>query len=192
MKLGDKVTTQRLILRHWDKTKDGNAFFRLSNDPQVMAFFPHRRSREESDQLMNVIANMITENGYGWTAVALKETGQVIGMAGIAAVRDDFPNGPGTEIGWRFLPEFWHQGYATEAASAFLEYGFEVLGLNEIMAFAVQGNAKSFAVMERIGMRLDEAREFDHPSIPDERAELRRHNTYAITRDEWLKQKTAG
>lgn len=192
MKPGDKVTTARLILRHWDKTKDGDVFHRLSNDAQIMEFFPHRRTREEADKMFGVIANMITEHGYGWTAVALKSTGQVIGMAGIAPVHGDFPNGPGTEIGWRFLPEFWHQGYATESASAFLDYGFEVLGLEKIMAFAVQTNAKSFAVMERIGMRLDKNLSFDHPNIPADRDDLRRHDTYVITRDEWLKQKTAG
>lgn len=192
MKPGDKILTQRLILRHWDKTKDGDAFHRLNNDPQVMTFFPHRRSRKEADDLMNLIANRITTDGYGWTAVELKDTNQIIGMAGIAAVQPDFPNGPGTEIGWRFLPEFWHQGYATEAAQAFLNYGFDVLGVNEIMAFAVQTNEKSFAVMERIGMQQDQSRSFDHPNVPDSRDDLRRHDTYVISRNKWLKQKTAG
>lgn len=59
------------------------------------------------------------------------------------------------EIGWRLAPEFWGHGYVTEAAEAWLAYGFETLGLEEIVSFAVKDNSRSTAVMERLGMVAD-------------------------------------
>jgi RimJ/RimL family protein N-acetyltransferase len=63
------------------------------------------------------------------------------------------PLGPCVEIGWRLAREHWGQGYATEAARAWLAHGFEVLELAEIVAFTDAGNARSLAVMARLGMR---------------------------------------
>ena len=57
--------------------------------------------------------------------------------------------------GYRFVPEAWGRGYATEAAEASLAYGFDVLGLDEIVAVAYPDNAASRRVMEKIGMRYD-------------------------------------
>jgi RimJ/RimL family protein N-acetyltransferase len=95
-----------------------------------------------------------------------------------------FPQGT-IEIGWRLAPEYWGKGYATEAAEAWLAFGFETLGLDEIVSFAVAGNRRSTAVMERIGMKADPASDFDHPAIGDDYAHLRRHVTYRLSRADW-------
>jgi ribosomal-protein-alanine N-acetyltransferase len=60
----------------------------------------------------------------------------------------------------------WGKGYATEAAAAALDFGFEEAGLTEIVSFTTVSNARSRAVMERIGMTHDPADDFDHPGIP--------------------------
>ncbi len=62
---------------------------------------------------------------------------------------------PVVEIGWTLLPAFWGRGYATEAARAALAYGFEIVGLEEIVSFTMVENRASRRVMERIGMTYD-------------------------------------
>jgi RimJ/RimL family protein N-acetyltransferase len=68
------------------------------------------------------------------------------------------------EVGWRLARDAWGHGYATEAARAALAFGFRELGLAEIVSYTTLGNARSIAVMERLGMRRDI--EFEHPLIP--------------------------
>ena len=64
----------------------------------------------------------------------------------------------------------------------------EQRNLAEIVSFAVADNVRSTAVMKRIGMRPDPARDFDHPGVPDSHPQLRRHVLYAITADEWRRR----
>lgn len=73
--------------------------------------------------------------------------------------------------------------WATEAAHGALYMGFEVLKLPEIVSFTVPSNIRSRAVMERLGMRMDEGT-FEHPGVP-ERHPLRTHCSYRLSRDAW-------
>src|SRR5262249_40072607 len=84
---------------------------------------------------------------------------------------------PCTEISWRLAAEFWGHGYATEAATAALKFGFETVGLSEIVAFAGPANLRSRRVMDRIGMVRDPNDDFDHPGLPGGHL-LRRHVLY--------------
>jgi RimJ/RimL family protein N-acetyltransferase len=84
-------------------------------------------------------------------------------MAGLDPVDEGLPF-HGVEIGWRLARGAWGRGYATEAARAVLEYGFGTLGLHEILAIAAAGNARSHAVMKRLGMVHDH--DFDDPNEP--------------------------
>ena len=91
------------------------------------------------------------------------------------------PFGPAVEIGWRLARAYWGRGYATEAAEAALAHAFGPLGLREVVAFTVPGNAASRRVMEKIGMRHDPADDFDHPDLPEGHA-MARHVLYRATR----------
>jgi RimJ/RimL family protein N-acetyltransferase len=83
------------------------------------------------------------------------------------------------EIGWRLARHHWGKGYATEAALASLDFGFDVVGRDRIVSFAVEGNSRSRRVMERIGMVHSPDFDFDHPRVePD--SPLLRHAFYAI------------
>ena len=75
----------------------------------------------------------------------------------------------------------------TEAARAWLAFGFGELGLDEIVSFAVEANRRSTAVMERIGMRRDPSGDFDHPVVPDTHPRLKRHVVYRLAHDDWRK-----
>jgi RimJ/RimL family protein N-acetyltransferase len=101
------------------------------------------------------------------------------GFIGLAVPTFEQHFTPCVEIGWRLAAEHWGRGYATEGARVALEYGFQTLGLGEIVSFTVPGNLRSRRVMERIGMVHNPADDFDHPALP-EGHRLRRHVLYRI------------
>ena len=180
MKNGAIIETERLVLRHWrDDASDRDVFYRLNSDKQIMHFFPAQRTRAEADALFDKVGMLVETHGYGWAAACIKNTGEPVGFTGIAAV-DYFeaPFLPADEIGWRFVPEAWGQGLATEAAAALLVHARQVLGLKRVVAFAVESNLPSIAVMHRIGMieRPDFA--FNHPLVPEAMPDLRPHVLY--------------
>lgn len=177
--------TPRLLLRNWEE-RDRGLFHRINSDPVVMEFFPFRRDRALADAKMDELQAAIDSDGFGFAAIEVIQTGRCAGFAGLSRPRDQpmFPEGT-IEIGWRLAPEFWGKGYATEAAEAWLAFGFETLDLDEIVSFAVATNRRSTAVMERIGMKADPASDFDHPTIGDDHAHLRRHATYRLSRADW-------
>ncbi|MCT7375063.1 GNAT family N-acetyltransferase [Chelativorans salis] len=179
------IATSRLIVRNWTDS-DRALFHRINADDRVMEFFPFRRDQTASDAFLDWLREDIAERGFGFCATELKETGECIGFVGLHQTAGISSLPPGTvEIGWRLAPEFWGKGYVTEAAEAWLDFGFKTLGLEEIVSFAVWNNARSIAVMKRIGMRAVPKRDFDHPSVPDTHPHLKRHVFYRIARDEW-------
>lgn len=174
------LETERLIIRNWRET-DRALFHLINSDDTVMKYFPFRRTREESDAMMNDIQKNIRENKMGYTALELKATSKCIGFCGLHFCRaEPVLSGEEIEIGWRLAPQFQGKGYVTEAALELLDYGFNELGIKEIISLAVQANTKSFAVMERIGMRRDASKDFDHPRVPDSHPHLKRHHYYSI------------
>ncbi|MDR7035150.1 GNAT family N-acetyltransferase [Mesorhizobium sp. BE184] len=185
------INTQRLILRNW-READRDLFHRINSDDRVMAFFPFRRNRAEADAKLDELRAAIERDGFGWTAVEIATTGQCIGFVGLNRA-GHLPNlsDDAVEIGWRLAPEFWGHGYVTEAASAWLDFGFETLKLDEIVSFAVADNHRSTAVMQRLGMKRDPAADFDHPDVPGSHPHLRRHVFYRLSRKDWLQAKRA-
>ena len=186
------IETPRLLLRNW-RDEDRPLFHRINSDDTVMAFFPFRRSRDQSDALMDELKADIDELGYGFAAAARREDGALIGFVGIqeADLQPMLPAGT-IEIGWRLAPEFWGHGYVTEAAEAWLAFGFETLGLAEIVSLAVHDNHRSTAVMRRLGMRHDPGRDFEHPRVSTASAALRKHVFYCLGRDEWRASRRSG
>lgn len=174
--------TERLRLRNW-READRDLFFEINSDPDVMRFFPFRRDRNDADALFNRNRQAIADTGYGFFALALRETDEPIGFCGLA-VADLAPLLPvGTiEIGWRLARRHWSKGYVAEGAGALLAYGFEARGLKQIVSFAVADNTRSIAVMERIGLIRDIDGDFDHPRVPDTHPHLKRHVLYRIVR----------
>lgn len=180
------LRTERLILRNWEE-RDRPLFHRINSDERVMEFFPFRRDRAQSDTLFDTLRHGIAVEGFGFAAAEIAATGECIGFVGLHGtdhLEPFFPAGT-IEVGWRLAPEHWGHGYVTEAARAHLAQGFETFGFDEIVSFAVINNFRSTAVMERLGMRRDEAGDFDHPRIPDTHPHLKRHALYRLTRRDW-------
>ena len=181
------VDTPRLILRQW-QYGDYAPFAALNADPQVMQFFPAPLSRLQSDALADKMRKLIDERGWGFWAVELRAAGDAgekfIGCVGITVCDPILPCHPLVEVGWRLAARFQGRGYAFEAASASLAYGFDTLGLDEIVAFTAALNLRSQKLMRKLGMRPD-AQGFEHPAIPAGHP-LRPHVLYRIGRAQWL------
>ena len=169
------IETERLRLRAW-RAEDLPAYAALNADPAVRRYFPGVLTREESDAQAVRLQAHVDAHGFGFWAVEAPGVAPFVGFVGLQLVWFEAPFTPAVEAGWRLARAFWGRGYATEGARAALAFGFRELGLREIVAFAVAGNAASIRVMERVGMTRDPAEDFDHPTVEDER--LRRHVLY--------------
>lgn len=180
------IKTKRLLLRPW-KESDLEPFAQLNADPRVMEYFPSVKSYKESVEEYNRILQHFTQRGWGFWAVEIPNKNDFIGFIGLRF--DDFPAPftPAIEIGWRLAFEHWKKGYATEGAKAALNYGFEILKLEEIISFTSILNTRSTAVMERIGMHHNPKDDFDHPNLP-KGDRLSRHLLYRLTLNEWQKR----
>jgi ribosomal-protein-alanine N-acetyltransferase len=135
--------------------------------------------------MVDKIAAGFDERGYGLWAVEVAESGDFIGFTGLSVPRFPAHFMPAVEIGWRLARSAWGHGYASEAARRALEFGFEDLGLPEIVSFTATGNLRSRAVMARIGMTHDPVDDFDHPLVP-EGSRLRRHVLYRLPTRRWV------
>ena len=131
--------------------------------------------------------NFITHNGWGMWAVEIKSTGQFAGYVGLNHLETEMPPSPCVEIGWRLMKNYWGFGYATEAANQALNYAFDTLKLNEVVAFTTLKNKPSLAVMHRLEI-TDTGKNFIHPDI-DPSNSLCEHMLYKITNKQWRKNK---
>lgn len=177
------LITSRLILRGWQPA-DHEPFAALNADPQVMEFMPAPLSREESDARVRRIEEHFTAHGFGLWALEDRATGEFLGFTGLALPGFTACFTPCVEVGWRLRRSAWGQGFATEAARAALEFGFDSLGLPEIVSFTTVTNQRSRRVMERLGLRCCPAEDFAHPMLPADHP-LSRHVLYRLPRSGW-------
>ncbi|MFE4015926.1 GNAT family N-acetyltransferase [Streptomyces sp. NPDC059101] len=173
-----ELHTDRLTLRRW-RDSDLEPWAAMNADPEVREHLGDLLTREQSDASVAWFQAEFDQRGYGWWAVEVQATGEFIGFAGLDRVDDDMPF-TGVEIGWRLARSAWGRGYATEAALTVLAYGFDTLGLSEILAVTTATNLRSQAVMRRIGMTRDPADDFDDPAAPE--GSLRPNVLYRIAR----------
>jgi RimJ/RimL family protein N-acetyltransferase len=175
-----ELRTSRLLLRQW-RDADYEPFAALNADPEVMRHFPAPMSRERSDAFGDRERQLIDERGWGIWAVEVPGEHVFVGFVGLAEPRFEAHFMPAVEVGWRLAREHWGRGYATEAARAALAFGFETIGLEEIVSFTTVANERSRRVMERLGMTHDPTDDFEHPSLPPGDP-IRPHVLYRIRR----------
>jgi RimJ/RimL family protein N-acetyltransferase len=173
------IDTHRLLLRGW-RPEDLPAFAAMNADPRVMEYLPKPLDRVESDARAAGIRDHFARRGFGLWAVEVQGVADFIGFVGLSVPGFEAHFTPCVEVGWRLAHEHWGHGYATEAARAALEFGFQRLALEEIVSFTVPANWRSRSVMERIAMLRTPADDFDHPALP-EGHRLRRHVLYRVT-----------
>ncbi|MGA8353890.1 MAG: GNAT family N-acetyltransferase [Solirubrobacteraceae bacterium] len=177
-----RLQTDRLLLRRW-REQDLIPFAQLNADPVVMEHFPCTLSAAESSALAKRIEECFAQHGYGLWAVEVPGQAPFIGFVGLWPVRPELPFAPAVEVGWRLAHDFWGHGYATEAAQAAIAFGFQELGLQEIVSYTAEVNTRSRRVMERLGMSQDPTEDFEHPLLSQDSL-LRQHVLYRLHRSQ--------
>ncbi len=180
------IETERLILRQF-RQSDLASLASIVTDIRTRRFLggrPHPDPQAWLDEAIETQAS----TGLGFMPVVLKESGGMVGYAGLRHIPYDLPFTPAIDIGWVLAHDAQGKGYATEAACGWLNYGFGELKLKEILAYTSAGNTASLVVMKRLGMRPDPKRDFDHPGAIDEPEDIRRQVVHTMTRQNWLRQ----
>jgi RimJ/RimL family protein N-acetyltransferase len=152
--------TERLILREFTLA-DAEDFYRIYTDAETMRFqvVPENYSVEVERYYLGMhIERYYKTLGFGLWAVILKESNRLIGRCGL--VLQPLEGGEEIEVSYLIEREFWNQGFASEAASAALELGFEKYNFRRLVAFIHPQNTASIHVAEKIGMRFERKVEF--------------------------------
>jgi ribosomal-protein-alanine N-acetyltransferase len=122
--------------------------------------------RAASDALIDQTEASFEERGFGLWAVERIEDGLLLGLTGFGTSEFDAPFCPAVDIGWTLARTAWGHGYATEGAAAAMDYAFDQLRFDEIVAHTTRLNARSQAVMQRLGMTHESQDDFDAPWYP--------------------------
>ena len=157
------IETKRLILRTFTEG-DGLLIYELNKDPDVTRYTgdPVRDIDQARGVLQKSILPQYSLYNHGRWAVHIKPDLKFIGWCGLKAR----PERNEIDLGYRFMKSAWGKGYATEAAFACLQYGFEKLNLPRIVGRAMPQNTGSLKVLEKCGMRyIGEEIVDDHPAI---------------------------
>jgi [ribosomal protein S5]-alanine N-acetyltransferase len=143
------METTRLLLRTWtlDDTADALAFW---GDMEVMRFIDSGRTLGDLDAVSQSLSRAIAAqqtHGFCVWPVIEKASGRLMGCCGFHAVED----GGELELAFHFARDYWDKGYATEAATACVEYAFGKHGVNRIVASTHPENVASVRVLEKVG-----------------------------------------
>jgi ribosomal-protein-alanine N-acetyltransferase len=173
------ITTERLVLRKM-LPKDAEDMYEYAQEPLVTNFLlwePHVSIKFTQSYLKFIQTQYAAASFFDW-AVTLADSGKMIGTCGFASIDTDNDAG---EIGYVINPEYWGKGYATEALSRMLSFGFGVLGMHRIYVRIMSGNLASERVAKKCGMR-HEATFYSSLMV---KGEYRTIKYYAILRDEF-------
>jgi RimJ/RimL family protein N-acetyltransferase len=138
--------------------------FQLHEDDGVAQWYDGRWSAETARRKGITVGQGWERDGVGRWMAYDRSTGEMIGRGGLS--RAEVDGAMRLDVGWVLRSEMWGQGYATEIGRAGLAFGFDDLGAEEIVAYTEPGNARSRAVMERLGMEDPrEIRHYDRPFL---------------------------
>ncbi|QOW11767.1 GNAT family N-acetyltransferase [Kaistella flava (ex Peng et al. 2021)] len=150
------IETPRLILREII-SEDVERVFLLDSNPDVMKYIGVKpvTKLEESEETIKKIRKQYQENGIARWAVIEKESNLLIGWSGLKLLTESLNGFQNVyELGYRFLPEYWGKGYATESGKAVLDYGFNKMNLGGIYACVDIQNVDSNKILkDKLGFK---------------------------------------
>lgn len=152
------IATERLRLRPLVKA-DVAALHRFYNDPEVRRYLWDNQqvSTETVEDIVDESQACFEQLGAGFFAIEMPDTpGEITGFCGYRR----FDDGDQPELLYGILPEFWGQGFVTEAARAVLKHGFETCQMASVIAATDTPNQPSVRVLQRLGMFFHERREY--------------------------------
>lgn len=146
----ERIETARLLLRRFEEADRGD-MVRFYGDPEVMAIRKYgARDAAAAGRAFDVLLAHWQDHGFGLYAVREEASGAFCGECGLRYTDD----GSEIEISYGLFPDFWGQGYATEAARAVLSVAIGALRLPLLTARSRGDNKVSHAVLEKLGMRF--------------------------------------
>lgn len=173
--------TDRLILREI-VPEDAEGLYELDSDPLVHSYLGNRplTTMAQAAEQIGFIRRQYLDNGIGRWAVVEKSTGTFLGWSGLKLVRETInDHSDYFDLGYRLIRKFWGQGFASESAIAVLDYGFDVLALEEIFAAAHLDNIASNRILQKLG--FGHRGDFEYDSA--------RHNWYRMLARDWRQVK---
>ena len=175
------IETERLLLRNW-RTADFKPFVQATNTPAVMKWLGGVKQPDElRERLAGAFMAWQEELGFTFWALERRSDGGLIGFCGLKLADDEGSPVVGEyEVGWRLREDAWGQGYAKEAAIGSLDYAFDRLGADRVVALTVTGNEPSWGLMERLGMKRRPDLDYEGPDWAETPVIV-----YLIGRDEW-------
>lgn len=167
------LETERLYLRKMEQS-DFESLCKILQDEKVMYAYEGAFSDEEVQEWLDRQLFRYQKWGFGLWAVILKETEKMIGQCGLTV--QPWKGDEVLEIGYLFQRQYWHNGYATEAAKACKQYAFEVLGAKEVCSIIRDTNIPSQNVAIRNGMTVKDSRikHYKGVDMPHDRYVVRR------------------
>jgi len=147
------INTARLALRELS-FNDRQFILELLNEPTFKEFIGDKDVKNLDDAERYLRDGPIVsyrDHGYGLLHVALRNSGEPIGVCGLL----QRPSLDDPDLGFALSRQHWSKGYAIEAAQAVLEWGFGVLKLKRIIALADADNGRSVRVLDNLGFRFD-------------------------------------
>jgi RimJ/RimL family protein N-acetyltransferase len=157
------LETERLVLREF-VPEDAQAFFELNSAPEVLRYTGDTGPGSVEEARQGLCERPILDyqkHGFGRWAVIFRETGELIGFAGLKYL-DDLQE---VDLGYRFLPRYWGLGLATEASRPCIDYGFATLRLPRILGLVDPQNVRSVRVLQKLGFIFDGMIEYrSHPT----------------------------
>jgi ribosomal-protein-alanine N-acetyltransferase len=153
------LETSRLIIREFN-LEDAEAVYEFGSNAEVQKHTgnPLLTSLDEAAALIkNVFQADYHKHGFGRWAVIYKPDNKVIGFAGLKFLEHNQE----IDLGYRFLPNYWNLGIATEASKPIVEYGFKALNLDKIIGVVMQSNPASVRVLEKLGFEYYKTAEYD-------------------------------
>lgn len=147
------IQTERLVLQK-ATFDDAEFIYQLLNDPSFIDNIADKGIKTLDDAKNYIQKSLIDSydnNGFGLYITRLKSDNTPIGLCGLVK-RDELA---WPDVGYALLPQFAGQGYASEGAKASLDYGFNVLGVEKIVAITSENNIGSIKVLEKIGLKRE-------------------------------------
>ena len=155
------IETERLQMREFTRD-DLKWLIEMRTRPEVYKYLGGTRLQnpEKISERLDFYIDCYDKFGFGTCAMLWKQTGEPIGFSGLQPLE----NTGEIEVGNTLAPEYWRRGLGYECAMGWLDYGFNVGGLERIVAVAIKENTGSWKIMEKCGMHFEDERE--HYGLP--------------------------
>lgn len=149
----EPMLTAQLLLRRFT-VDDAAAFLPLLSLPEILRYLDEPAQATVDDARRMLLARPLADyasHGYGRMACIERATGRLVGFSGLKFV----PALGEVDVGYRFLPDCWGRGYASESAAALIEQGRRLHGITRIVGQVHPDNHASVRVLQKLGLRFE-------------------------------------